>query len=175
MAYLKRNPAMILLVGISIGLVVGLNIKGLWPQVPLHATATDGLDKFAIATGAVDDRVEALYFLDFLTGDLKAAVISPRTAKFTSFYTYNIAADFDVTGGAARYLMVTGLTDIPRGRGGFQYAASSIYIAEASTGNVAAYTIPWNSSLHAAGKQQMGTLQPVDRIAMRTAFVRDEQ
>ena len=40
--------------------------------MPLHATATHGLDKFAIATGLVDDSVEALYFLDFLTGDMRA-------------------------------------------------------------------------------------------------------
>ena len=46
--------------GIVVGLVIGLNIQGLWPNIPLHATATHGLDKFAIATGLVDDSVEAL-------------------------------------------------------------------------------------------------------------------
>jgi hypothetical protein len=106
---------------------------------------------------------------------LKAAVINPKTGKFNAFFTYNIAGDFPNVGSAPRYLMVTGLTDIPRGRSGFQYASSSIYIAEASSGIVAAYTIPWNSSLHAAGKQQMGALVPLDQIPMRTAFVRDEQ
>ena len=85
--------------GIVIGLIVGLNVAGLWPSIPLHATATHGLDKFAIATGLVDDSVEALYFLDFLTGDMRAAVINPKTGKFNSFFTRNIAADF---GGAGR-------------------------------------------------------------------------
>jgi hypothetical protein len=47
-------------------------------------------------------------------------------------------------------------------------------VAEASTGQVAAYTIPWNSSLHAAGKPQYGEFQPLDVQAFRTAFVRDE-
>lgn len=171
----KQHGAATLFIGLVLGLVVGLNAKGLWPNVPLHATATQGLDKFSIATGRVDDDMEAIYFLDFLTGDLKAAVISPRNGKFTSLFSYNIAGDFATRGGGARYLMVTGLTQIPRGRAGFQYADSSVYIAEASTGKVAAYTIPWNSSLHAAGKRQTGTLQPLDMIPMRTAFVRDEQ
>ena len=53
----------------------GLVLSGLWPQTPLHATATDRSDTFAIATGAVDDDTEAVYFLDFLTGDLRAVVL----------------------------------------------------------------------------------------------------
>ena len=164
-----------LAVGLFIGLILGLNIQGLWPNVPLHATATEGLDKFAIATGAVKSGVEALYFLDYLTGDLKAAVINPKTGKFNSLFTYNIASDFKQTGGTPRYLMVTGLTQIPRGRSGFQFADSSVFIAEATSGVVSAYTIPWNSAMQAAGKRQMGALVPLDQIPMRTAFVRDEQ
>lgn len=175
MIHWKQNGVAILAIGVLIGLVIGLNVRGLWPNVPLHATATQGMDKFGIATGAISPDLEALYFLDYLTGDLKAAVINPKTGKFNALFSYNIANDFPKAGGAPRYMMVTGLTDIPRGRSGFQYAASSLYVAEASSGVVAAYTIPWNSSLHAAGKRQMGQLVPLDQIPMRTAFVRDEQ
>ena len=160
--------------GIVIGLVIGLNIQGLWPSVPLHASATHGLDKFAIATGLVDDRVEALYFLDYLTGDLRAAVINPKTGKFNSFFTRNIAADFGGAGRAMGYLLVTGSADMPRGTANFQYAQSIVSVADATTGQVAAYTIPWNSSLHAAGKTQYGEFQPLDVQPFRTAFVRDE-
>ena len=73
--------------GTGLGLVIGLNLEGLWPSVPLHATATHGIDKFAIATGLVDNSVEALYFLDFLTGDMRAAVINPKTGKFNCVLT----------------------------------------------------------------------------------------
>ncbi len=160
--------------GIVIGLVIGLNIQGLWPSVPLHASATHGLDKFAIATGLVDDRVEALYFLDYLTGDLRAAVINPKTGKFNAFFTRNIAADFGGAGRGMGYLLVTGSANMPRGTANFQYANSIVYVADATTGQVAAYTIPWNSSLHAAGKTQYGEFQPLDTQPFRTAFVRDE-
>ena len=78
--FLRSRPACAG-VGIVAGLVIGLNIQGLWPSVPLHASATHGLERFAIATGLVDERVEALYFLDYLTGDLRAAVINPKTGK----------------------------------------------------------------------------------------------
>src|SRR3954454_19432386 len=124
--------------GLVLGLVIGLNIEGFWPSMPLHASATHGIDKFAIATGLVDSSVEALYFLDFLTGDMRAAVINPKSGKFTSFYTRNIAADFKGAGRSSGYLMVTGAANMPRGTANFQFANSIVYVAEASTGQVAA-------------------------------------
>jgi hypothetical protein len=169
----KNRPAL-LAAGIVVGLVIGLNIQGLWPSVPLHATSTHGLDKFAIATGLVDNGVEALYFLDFLTGDMRAAVINPKTGKFNSFYTRNIAADFGGAGRSTGYLMVTGFADMPRGINNFQYAQSIVYVADVTTGNIAAYTIPWNSTRQAAGLTQYGEFQPLDVKPFRTAFVRDE-
>ena len=161
-------------IGVVIGLIIGLNIEGLWPNVPLHAAATHGIDKFAIATGLVDNTVEALYFLDFLTGDMRAAVINPKTGKFNAFFTRNIAADFQGAGRTSGYLMVTGAVNMPRGSNKFQYADSIVYVAEASTGQVAAYTVPWNSSLQAANGRQYGEFVPLDVQQFRTAFVRDE-
>jgi hypothetical protein len=169
-----KNRAVVLTVGIVLGLVIGLNIQGLWPSVPLHATSTHGLDKFAIATGLVDNGVEALYFLDYLTGDMRAAVINPKTGKFNSFYTRNIAADFGGAGRATGYLMVTGFADMPRGANNFQFAQSIVYVADVTTGSVAAYTIPWNSTLQAAGRTQYGEFQPLDVQPFRTAFIRDD-
>jgi hypothetical protein len=161
--------------GLVLGLIVGLNAAGLWPSIPLHASATEGLDKFAFATGLVDQEVEGLYFLDFLTGDLTATVINPKTGKFNSKFTRNIAADFGAAGKGTRYMMVTGQADMPRGRNNFQYAKSILYVAEATTGQVAAYTVPWNSTLQAAGKPQVDVIQFLDSAQFRTTFVRDQQ
>jgi hypothetical protein len=163
-----------LTVGIILGLVVGLNIKGLWPSVPLHATSTHGLDKFAIATGLVDNGVEALYFLDYLTGDMRAAVINPQTRRFNSFFTRNIAADFGGAGRSTGYLMVTGYADMPRGGNNFQFAQSIVYVADVTTGSVAAYTIPWNSAMQAAGVTQYGQFQPLDVRMFRQQVIRDQ-
>jgi hypothetical protein len=174
MNQLFRSRAAYVGLGTVLGLVIGLNLEGLWPSVPLHASATHGIDKFAIATGLVDSSVEALYFLDFLTGDMRAAVINPKNGKFNAFFTRNIAADFQGAGRNSGYLMVTGAVNMPRGSNSFQYADSIVYVAEASTGQVAAYTIPWNSSLHAAQKVQYGEFVPLDVQQFRTAFVRDE-
>jgi hypothetical protein len=170
---IRTRPAS-LATGAVIGLVIGLSIQGIWPSVPLHASATHGLDKFAIATGVVDSGVEALYFLDYLTGDLRAAVINPKTGRFNSYFTRNIAADFGA-GANAGYLLVTGSTDMPRGTANFQYARSVVYVASPTTGQIAAYVIPWNSSSQAAGRTQHGAFQLLDVAQFRTAFVRPTQ
>lgn len=172
-AHFKSRSAY-LAMGLVLGLIIGLNLEGLWPTAPLHATATHGIDKFAIATGTVDAGVEALYFLDFLTGDMRAAAINPKTGKFNAFFTRNIAMDFGGAGRNSGYLMVTGTVNMPRGSNKFQYAESIVYVAEAGTGQVAAYTIPWNSSQQAAGTTQYGEFVPLDVQQFRTAFVRDE-
>ena len=173
MARFQLNRPAILVIGLALGCVIGLNVGGLIPSVPLHATATQGLGNFAIATGLVDESVEGLYFLDFITGDLRCAVINPRTGMFNSLFTYNVASDFAARGGPgkAKYLMVTGLANIPRGR--VQFARSIVYVAEATTGEVAAYAIPWNSSLQAAGKAQAGVFKPLDKRKIRTMTLRD--
>ena len=67
--------------GLVIGLIVGISLSGVLPQTPVHAVATHGQDSFAIATGLVQDNTEAIYFLDYLTGDLRAAVLSSQTGK----------------------------------------------------------------------------------------------
>jgi hypothetical protein len=170
---LKGKPA-VLLMGIVLGVVVALNVQGLWPSVPLHATATQGMDRFAIATGLVDEGVEALYFLDFLTGDLRAAVVNTKTGKFNAFYVRNIASDFGGVTKNPRYLVVTGLADMPRGRANFQFAKSVVYVAEATSGQVVAYTIPWDSSRQAAGLPQRDEFRVLDMVQFRTAIIRDE-
>ena len=98
-----------------------------------------------------------------------------KTGKFNAYYTRNIAADFGPVTKNPRYLMVTGFADMPRGRSNFQFAKSIVYVAEASSGQVAAYSIPWNSTLQAAGKSQQGEFQPLDMAQFRTAIIRDEQ
>jgi hypothetical protein len=160
---------------VVLGLIIGLNILWIWHCFPLHASATHGLDKFAIATGLVDNGVEALYFLDYLTGDLRAAVVNPKNGLFNSFFSRNILADFGGAGANSGYLLVTGSADMPRGTANFQYARSIAYVANASTGQVAAYVIPWSSTFQAAGRPQQGTFYLLDVTQFRTAFVREPQ
>ncbi len=167
-----------------LGLLVGAVLMAAWNGVgrdfsqrgtQIHAAATHGESNFAVATGLIDDRLEAFYFLDFLTGDLRAAAVSRRTGEFVAFFERNIQQDFTGQSKNPKYLMVTGLADIPRGRANTQIGQSLIYIAEASSGEVAAYALPWNSSLNAKGQPQRGGFILLGGGSFRTTFVRDDE
>jgi hypothetical protein len=168
------NHTALLVVGMALGAVLTAGFHGLSVEQRAIASATHGADNFAIATGMVDDGIEALYFLDFLTGDLRAAIISRRTGAFTGFFQYNVMDDFSKIGEQPRFLMVTGQVDIPRGQGATQIAKSLVYIAEATSGQVYAYALPFNSTLNAAGAGQLGGFIRVGGGSFRDAFVRDQ-
>jgi hypothetical protein len=142
------------LVWLGIGLVGGLILGGLWPQAPLHAVSTDRAQTFAMATGPVDDEFEAVYFLDFLTGDLNAVVLGRQGNAFTAFYFYkNIVNDLGVDPSKnPRYMMVTGMANLRLAGTRVRPSAAAVYVAEIGTGKVAAYAIPWSKNAHAAGQ-----------------------
>ena len=138
--------------GIAVGLTLGLMAGGLWPQTPLHATATDRVDTLAIATGPVDEDVEAIYFMDFLTGDLQSLVMGKNAGQFCGFFTINVAEHLGIDPGKnPRYLMVTGNVNLRRGGSRMQPSQAVVYVAEATSGKVGAYAIPWNPSMAATG------------------------
>ena len=168
------NVLALLIVGGAVGAVAVAWFHGGVGRLDVHASATHGEDNFAIATGLVDDDLEGFFFLDFLTGDLRAATISRRNGKFTGFFEYNVTQDFGVMAQNPKYLMVTGLVDLPRGRGESQISRSVIYVAEATSGQVFAYALPYSSTLNAAGRPQTGSFYLVDGGPFRTAFVRDQ-
>ena len=157
------------------GLVVGILAAGLFPHRPLQAVATDRQENFAIATGWVDESMEAVFFLDFSTGDLRAAVLSPINGKFNALYQTNILSALHVDiSKEPRYLMVTGQAQLRRGGGQIQPGASVVYVAELTGGKVAAYAVPWSKAAANSGQPVKGALVPLDSIQFRTAVVRTE-
>ena len=166
--FLSMKPSRLgvgLLTGLGTGLVMGMLFAGLWPSVPLHAVATDRCDRFAVATGYCDESVEAVYFLDFLTGDLSAAVVSKQNGHFNAFYTHNVAADLHINPAnkPPQFLLTTGAADLRRTGGKTNALSHSLlYVAELQSGNVAAYAIPWSSSAWNAGQRLGGEFTLLD-------------
>jgi hypothetical protein len=163
-----------LISGLVGGIVLGLNLAGLWPQVLLHAVATHGQDNFAICTAPMDADIEGVFVLDPLRGDLKAAVLNVQTRRFNTLFEYNVARDFP--GPASknpRYRIVSGMADIRQVVTSGQLAKSVIYVAEDASGQVVAYGVPWLPGRGAAVTPYKGTLIPLDRWQYRTAAARD--
>jgi hypothetical protein len=154
---------------LSVGLAAGVMVGWLWPQTPLHATATDRVDTFAVATGQVDEEVEALYFLDFLTGDLRAAVMG-RNNAFQGAFAYNVMQDFKLAAGTnPKFLMVTGANQARGGGAAAQQANSVLYVAEVTTGQVAAYTLPWVPGARSRNVPIRASFKPLDKVQFRAA------
>ena len=154
-------------------LLIGVALSGWLPHVPLHAVATDRGESCAICTAPVDDEIEAVYFLDFLTGDLKAAVVSPQTGKFTALYAINVLQAFG--GDAAKspkYLMASGICDIRRGSGRTRTSKGLVYVTDQNTGRVGVFAIPWQREAINAGQRVNAPLLYLDGWQCRTAAVR---
>jgi hypothetical protein len=153
------------------GVAVGLMLGGMWPDSPAHAVATSQIDSFSVCTAAIDDDGEAIFFLDYLTGDLKGAAINPQNGKFTAFFGVNVATSLgvDITKNP-RYLLVSGTANFRRAAGGVQMGSSVLYVAELTSGKVAAFGVPWNRTGRNAPAQV--TLTPLDVYQFRNVQVR---
>ncbi|MDZ7619316.1 MAG: hypothetical protein U1E05_20140 [Patescibacteria group bacterium] len=162
------------LLWLVVGLVGGFLLSGLLPYTPIRAVATDRIDTFAIATGPVDSEFEAVYFLDFLTGDLRAAVLGKNAGQFMAYFNYNVIQDLGVDPTKnPKFLMVTGMASLRRGAARLQPSLSVVYVAEVTTGNVAAYAIPWSPAVHNANRPIIEALVPVAVTKFRPAAARD--
>jgi hypothetical protein len=153
---------------------MGLVLGGYWPQAPLHGSATAQTEKFAIATGSIDETAEGIFFLDYLTGDLKCAVISPLTGKFLSFFSTSVIRDLDVDAAKnPKFLMVTGNVDFRRIAGGPQWGQTVCYVAEVNSGKVVAYGVPWAKQRQNATDQIVASLLPLDAFKFRDVQIRN--
>lgn len=147
---------------VALGLIVGLVLGGVWPRAPLHATATDRVENFALATGFVDPDTEAVFYLDYLTGILTGATVSRRGPGlgFQAVYTANVHRDLagflQNAGGQApqspNYLLVTGSTKLPNTRN-LTFGTTIVYVAETNSGVVMAYAVPWSQAAYSAGSR----------------------
>ena len=170
-AITRQNRVVWIVLGTLIGMVIG----GFWPESPLHATAAVEQENFAIATGLVDGDVEAIFFLDSLTGDLSATVLSPQNGKFLSVFKYNILNDLGVDASKnPKFLMLTGFASFRRGPGGAQLASSVCYVAEVTSGRVAAYGMPWSKQRGTSTQPVAASFILLDGYQFRNVAIRDD-
>lgn len=158
--------------GLALGLIIGQRSATLpdsaLAELKLKAMSSHGSDTFAIATGPVDDDVEGLYTLDFLTGDLSCFVINARNGAFGGLFKTNVAAVMGAEKGKKpNYLMVTGQINAVGNYGGQRPAACLCYVVDANTGDVAAFSFPWAKAATSAGVTQATEMRVVGKWKVR--------
>jgi len=138
----------------------------------LHAAATHGADSMALATGEIDDDVEGIFILDFITGDLICQVLNARTGSLGGVFKQNVVTDLGVEQGKQpKYLLVTGNLDIRPTISNIRPAKSIVYVADSNTGRYVAYVLPWSQQLANAGGRQAAPMVPIGRGSARNAIL----
>ena len=139
---------------VATGALVGLALGRPWFPERVQALTALADESFAVCTVPIGAGAEALFMLDFETGDLSGGVLGPTTPpRFAGAYKHNVLKDLGVKAGQAKnpkFLLVSGAADL-QGNGNAQFASSVLYVTDSSTGTTVAYGIPGNAQQAAAG------------------------
>ena len=145
---------------------------GLPQELVLQAAGASNNDAFAIATGRIDQDVEGVFLLDFLTGELRCSVINPRTGKFGGLFATNVIQVLGVDQQKKpRYLLATGDIAFNRGGAASRPAGTVCYVVDANTGAYAAFGLAWNRTVAQTGNVQSGQLIVYDGGKMRNVEI----
>ena len=159
------------LVAAFVGLIGGVALCQLWPrtsfEIPIRAMATDRIDTYGMATGALDSELEAVYFLDFLTGQLTAVVVGKQGGIFGTLQA-DAARDLQVDPQKnPKFMMVTGFANLRRSGSRLQWGSALCYVAEVTTGQVVAYAVQWSPTMYQSGQPPLATLVRVGTGSFR--------
>jgi hypothetical protein len=176
---LPSDSRRMFMIGMGLGLLIGLGMLAgttftvsLNPfaelETRLHASATHGGETMAIATGLIDEGVEGVFMLDFITGELTCQVLNPRTGVLAGLYKRTVAQDLGVEPGKQpKYLMVTGTFRVRQNVSNIKPAESIVYVADGNTGRYVAYLLPWNKAAFSQNVAQGAELLPIGKGSAR--------
>jgi hypothetical protein len=171
-----QHRVTLLVAGLAIGLcitslaaVIGLHASGFfesarvrWLETKLHAAAAQSGESMSIATGSIDEGIEGIFVLDFISGDLTCGVLNPRTGQVGGMFKRNVGADLGVQQGKQpKYLMTTGIYTAPAAGKNTRPAQSIVYVADSTSGKYIGYMLPWNSQLLNSNVAQVQPMVPI--------------
>ena len=125
----------------------------------LDATAAVSSEKFSMATGFLSQDAEGLFMLDHNSGLLQCSVMYPRAGTFAGNFTINVHDALGATKNA-RYMMVTGLVDLPSNNAN-PLAKSVVYVLNTASGQFACYAVPYNRTMMNANRPQSAPMRLV--------------
>jgi hypothetical protein len=138
-----RNSAVMLVVGLSLGLGIGWLLFG--TQKTAQASNGDRFEDFILCTGPVAGggarhnqgvELDGVWLLDYRTGKLLGTTVDRNTGKLLAWSEVDLVSEFNLPPRAAvHFLMTTGT--VSRG-------TAALYLAETTTGKMAVYTMQGN-------------------------------
>ncbi len=134
---------------VAAGIVVGIVAAPRPPLTKVQAVTSLADESFAVCTVPINGEIEALFMLDFETGDLSGGILNTAAAppRFAAGYKHNVLKDLGFKAGQVKnpkFLLISGIADMPAG-GGMQFASSVLYVTDSSTGTTVAYAIPFSA------------------------------
>ena len=165
----------ILMAFVAVGFLVGQNQNqdGLIEKpayansLPAVLESAAGGQQMSLATGRIEDGIEALFGLDHLTGDLFCWILSPTTGAVASTFRVNVTGALSVDGDAD-YVLTTGLMDFRIARSGGQRVSHSVvYVSDGNSGRVVGYSLVYDSSALSRGITAAGELTQITRMITR--------
>lgn len=158
----KFYPGIIVILGMGFGSLLTALLVRSWVSPALeigyptnvHAATSANSEGFSASTGRIDENIEALFLLDELTGDLTCHVVSTFNGKFFARMQHNVLGDLDIDDDKnTRLLMVTGGWNFRNQTGQLRPSDTVIYVIDATTGNFAAYFVPWSKTISNKGRK----------------------
>ena len=139
----------------------------------IRAVATQGSGTCAVATGFVQEGIEGLFFLDYLTGDLRGVLINSNSGRFTASFTRNVFGDLNLQSRkeTPQLALVVGQINL-RKQGPASFADSVVYVVDGNSGIAAAYAIPLAPNAKSRGQNTLEFVL-LDNVAFRTAQIRE--
>lgn len=128
----------------------------------IDALAAVSDERFSVATGVVSDQAEGFFVLDHNSGVVQCHVFYPRNGQFLASFSANVG---EMIGGGkgAKYLMVTGQTDMTRGGRSMALSPTLLYVLNTTSGAYGVWAVPFDQQALALGRPQAGLLLPMGK------------
>ena len=181
------NKQVIILTGVmsatllAVGVLLGAWLSGgqqsqFESPLKLHAAAASAGKSVSLATGRLDEDLEALFILDHLNGNLQCWILNVRTSAVGGIYRTNVLAALGEgkAGADLDFAMTTGFANFAGNRGQAKPADCVCYVAEGNAGTAAGFSFAFNRSNIQRGVVQEGELIVVAQGPIRDVQVRDQ-
>lgn len=163
---------------LAAGVMLGASMSTTSPsasRLKLQAATAAAGKNVSLATGLIDEEIEAIFILDHLNGNLQCWVLNVRTNEVGGVYRTNVleAMPEIKAGSDLDFVLATGFFRF-NNRGNLRPASTIAYVAEGKSGVVVGFGFQFDKAGIQRGIVQEGTLEVVCKGPIRELQLRDQ-